>query len=151
LRTKSVVDQAITSAVGGDLAQPELRAALWSPAAARMPVPEISVHKQGDSTSGKNEIRAAKKLLLTPPSSDPIEAKQTDHPKLRRLIALALDQRHPLGTFLRRQRIHTPGESYRLRLARWAWIAFTTDPTAIFANSQGTAFPNCRMFSVQDE
>jgi hypothetical protein len=63
------------------------------------PVPETPVHEHGDVLLGKDEVRFAGKLLISPPAGNAVLTEQFRQHKLRVLVAAPPNPRHHFGTF----------------------------------------------------
>jgi len=76
------------------------------PASGRMTVPETTVHKQGDSLFGENEVGPPFQRIVPAPARKPVLPQHGNHFKLCGLVPGGLYAGHYPRAFLLRNRVH---------------------------------------------
>ena len=92
-------DETVAGLVTGDLGPPELRVGLGPRGVDRTPVPETSVHEDGEFMFGENEVGLPEDHRLPPPAGDAMRLEYPHQPQLGALVARTTDERHHVRAF----------------------------------------------------
>ena len=81
--------------VGSELLRPVIRSSRWNRgfAAARMAMPETTVHEQGNAPPRKHQVRGAWKIPAMKPEPQPQSVRSSPDADFRRRV-LSADPRH---------------------------------------------------------
>jgi|SRR5947209_13659172 len=98
--SKKAAIEPVTFGIAIDLAFPIGVVVFGHPAMPSATMPKTSINEDGNTFTAENEVGPAKNRLVTPPTSDPVCAKDRHEPQLGVVIALRSDRRHDLGALL---------------------------------------------------